>query len=378
MTKPYTRYIEPKTRNLLWAISAGRCHICNELVYIDALTKKRGNFSQVAHIIGNRLDLESRPKEELPQADCNNIENLMLLCPEHHHLIDYEKPGEFPKERLYKIKAAHEKRIRDLTGINPNRVSVVIKYGANIDTHDAVISTTDAHEALSKAGWYPAKTEPIKLGIKNSLIQDNDPDYWRFQVKELEDQYAMFVKSEIRDDKFSHFSIFALAPIPLLIKLGTLLSDIPQVEIYQLQREPQTWEWIEETQGTEYIVSKPDTSHKTVALVLSLSDRINHVRVYRCLGSEGVSVWEVSIENPDKDFLKSRDQLRLFREEIRRILGGILYQHGDDAVIHIFPAMPISAAIELGRVRQPKADLPFIIYDQNRELGGFIETIKIG
>ncbi|WP_367171484.1 hypothetical protein [uncultured Aureimonas sp.] len=39
--------------------------------------------------------------------------------------------------------------------------------------------------------------------------------------------------------------------------------------------------------------------------------------------------------------------------------------------------MPVSAAVDVGRVWMPKADLPMRIYDQNKGLGGFIPTILI-
>ena len=56
--------------------------------------------------------------------------------------------------------------------------------------------------------------------------------------------------------------------------------------------------------------------------------------------------------------------------EIKRI-------HGQDAVLNIFPSMPISLAVQLGRVWMPKADLSMKIFDQNKELGGFVEAIDI-
>src|SRR4051812_32631435 len=43
----------------------------------------------------------------------------------------------------------------------------------------------------------------------------------------------------------------------------------------------------------------------------------------------------------------------------------------------LFPALPNSASIEVGRVWMPKADLPLVIYDQNRRMGGFIQTLRI-
>jgi allophanate hydrolase subunit 2 len=39
--------------------------------------------------------------------------------------------------------------------------------------------------------------------------------------------------------------------------------------------------------------------------------------------------------------------------------------------------MPVSAAVELGRVWMPKADLPLVIYDQNTSLGGFVKALEI-
>ena len=40
-------------------------------------------------------------------------------------------------------------------------------------------------------------------------------------------------------------------------------------------------------------------------------------------------------------------------------------------MIHVFPAAPVAAAIDFGRVIMPKADLPMRVYDENRTLGGF-------
>ena len=45
--------------------------------------------------------------------------------------------------------------------------------------------------------------------------------------------------------------------------------------------------------------------------------------------------------------------------------------------LHVFPAMPIATAIELGRVWMPKADMPLIIYDENTANSGFFKAIEI-
>jgi hypothetical protein len=103
-----------------------------------------------------------------------------------------------------------------------------------------------------------------------------------------------------------HFSIFALAPQPLLIELGRLLSDIPAAEVYQLHREPPDWIWQDNPGDFEFIVYEPTCNYKQVALNLSLSATIDNSRITCVLGEE-VSIWNLTIKEPHNDFLKSRD-----------------------------------------------------------------------
>jgi hypothetical protein len=68
----------------------------------------------------------------------------------------------------------------------------------------------------------------------------------------------------------------------------------------------------------------------------------------------------------------------MFRQTMRLIMDQIKSIHGESSVIHVFPATPVSIAIELGRIWMPKADLPYILYDQNNKIGGFVHAIRIG
>ena len=47
----------------------------------------------------------------------SELSNLMLLCDEHHRLIDKIDVAGHPEERLLGMKAAHERRMELLTGI---------------------------------------------------------------------------------------------------------------------------------------------------------------------------------------------------------------------------------------------------------------------
>jgi hypothetical protein len=370
--------IPPKVRYLLWAKSAGRCEFtgCNKPLWRDGLTQIEMNFADIAHIIGDR---ESGPRGNpvFSKAYCSDVYNLMLMCQEHHRMID-ENVEEYPEKILRQMKHEHEERIERLTGITPDKTSNVIIYSGRVGKLQPKIDLRDAYLAMYPER-YPASHHPIVLGLANSSFVDNESEYWQIEATNLERQFREKVSPCFTDGRErNHFSVFAFGPQPLLIKLGSLLSDLYPADVYQLHREPVTWEWQPGPDAFEYTVREPSTRHPVVALNLSLSADITSDRIEKILGPHSYSEWRVTIKNTGNDFLRSKGQLSLFRKKFREILNKIKEKHGEKAVIHIFLAVPVSVAVEIGRVRQPKADLPFVIYDENIYKQGFIPTLTIG
>jgi hypothetical protein len=85
----------------------------------------------------------------------------------------------------------------------------------------------------------------------------------------------------------------------------------------------------------------------------------------------------VTIPEPNNDFTKSREQLSELRTIVRKLLDRIKARHGQNTPLHIFPAASVSVAVELGRIRMPKADTPWRIYDQINARGGFVHALDI-
>ncbi len=370
--------IPEKVRSLLWAKTAGRCEYngCNEALWMDGLTKLEMNFADVAHIIGDRPE-GPRGHEVLSPQYCSDISNLMLMCLNHHRMID-EILQNHSDEELRQMKNAHEERIERLTSIRPERTSHVLIYRGSIGQHQPKIDFQDAWAAMAPS-WYPSSRLPIELGLTRSTLRDHENDFWHVEERNLERQFNANVKPLIDSDReANHVSVFAFAPQPLLVKLGALLSDIYPAEIYQPHREPQTWEWQPSPEGFDYVVEEPSLHRGTVALNLSLSAAISRERIRRGLDGDEFSEWKMTIANPQNDYLQSRGQLQMFRTVLRQLLNRIKAEHGEGAVVHLFPAVPASVAVEVGRVWQSKADLPMVIYDHNRKSGGFSRSFNIG
>lgn len=360
----------------LWGKAAGRCQYsgCNQILYRDDVTQEELNASYIAHIIA---DSPNGPRghdtfsEEL-KAD---ISNLMLMCDKHHRLIDREDVEGNTVAVLRKMKANHESRMELITSVKEEMQSHILIYTSNVGEHNPHVNWPRAANAMLPE-YYPTEKQAIELGLKNNSMQDHSPEFWQSEKAHLVAQFDRFVKPRLMNEDIKHLSIFGFTSQPLLLALGHLLSDIVPAEVYQLHREPPDWKWQEEPGEFEYQVIEPDDVHENIAINLSLSATINNERIISVLG-EDTSIWTITHTDPNNDFLKGKGQLQAFRQVMRRLMNEIKAAVGENMIINLFPAAPVSTCVELGRIVMPKADLPIRIFDQNQKRDGFVETIVI-
>jgi hypothetical protein len=215
----------------LWGKSAGRCQYegCNKPLWLDTLTKAEFNTSYIAHIIADSPD-GPRGDAVLSKQLASDILNLMLMCDEHHRLIDKGDVFGHPVERLKAMKRQHEERVELVGGINAEKRSHILLYGANIGVQGSNLNYLDAASAMIPAR-YPADTHPIILGTVNSSLNDRTPQFWDVESQQLHTLFEQLVRSRIKTGSIAHLSVFALAPQPLLMLLGSLLSRCGSVSI---------------------------------------------------------------------------------------------------------------------------------------------------
>lgn len=368
--------VSPKTRSVIWGKGAGHCYFpgCNQSLIGDLVAgNEDGNFGFVAHIVA---ETPGGPRGDPIRSPLLQDEpsNLMLMCGVHHKLIDVDEVDGYPEQRLLEIKAAHEDRISIVAAIAPDRSSHVLRYGAKIGDHESLVSFARTRLAMIPER-YPAEGRSIGIEILGSAANDGEEGFWATEPANLERQFEQQVRSRLSAREISHLSVFALGPIPLLIKLGVLLGDITSADVYQLHREPAGWVWARDRAPMKVRVLNPGDARAKIALKLSVSDEINDERVRAVLGAD-CSIWSLSVDHPHNDIIRDPVDLLEFRRSIRALLGEIKRVHGEGGEIHVFPAVPVSVAVEFGRVRMPKADLPLVIYDQ-RPGQGFVRRLAI-
>jgi hypothetical protein len=320
------------------------------------------NIAEKAHIYAFSPK-GPRGNEGVDKAQLNDAGNLLLVCHDCHRTIDSTPNLEvrYPASRLQAWKADHEQRIETVTGIAQDKGSHIVLYGANIGAHRSPLQYMPAAEAMFPER-YPARDRPITLGMSNSALGDDTESFWNREAENLLLHFEKRVREPQAGGEIEHLSIFALAPQPLLILLGAQLIDIDAADVYQRHREPPTWRWALEAEPVKFRISEPRIASGPPALVFSLSANIDSARAHAV--NPEFSIWTISIDHPHNDFLQSRAQLQAFRKTVRALLDQIKLTHGQGSELSIFPAMPVACAVELGRLRMPKADLPWEIFDQ--------------
>ena len=371
--------IPPKTIVHLWIAAGGRCQYpgCNKPLYRDDLTLAKMNRANIAHIISDSPD-GPRGDAVLSEQLAKDYSNLMLMCYDHHHLIDNEGLKDHPVEALRAMKAEHEHRIERVTGIQWDRKTEVLIYTARIGDYFPCVTFSEAETAVLSNGRCPVSPYTHELGRGNCQLDDSDEAFWQQEEEHLRAVIRERIIPPYERGNLKAPSIFAIAPQPLLILLGHLFRDISAADIYQRHREPlpPSWAWQDHPEGFEYGIERPDEAKGEPALVLALSAPVADERIFMQIG-EDAAIWRITVPDPNNDYLKSAKQLQQFRELIRPLLDEIKDKYPADTMLNVFPAAPVSVCVELGRAIQPKAHMPLRLWDENKDLGGFVHALDI-
>lgn len=358
--------INPSIEKILWAITAGRCEKCGRLIYQHPLSKTIGNFAQIAHNlpVGDKGPRSEYKKIE-ENGDINDINNLLLLCYDCHKEIDEIHPEKFPPTLLRQIKNDFEEFIIKATNIERIIPTLAIKYSPNLHGQQLIISEIQKAIFPDKA----IKTE-VDLTLKNSTFFDNELMFWTIEEKNLIESFNHKITPLIEDyqNGYLNISVFAIGPIPLLIKLGELLSNKQSVDVYQLKKSPvSSWEWETVEDDTEYIINylhKSDNPHRII-MILSISGQVNYDDVKQTVAWDDSIVVEIKTnqKRPYDDFLRNKKQLEKFVKCYQQLKEELRTIGGTGNHIHVFAAVPVSVAVEIGRHRNKNVDLPMIIYN---------------
>lgn len=120
---------------LLWGKAASRCAFpdCRtQLIQDSEATSSSFTIGEQAHIVAKEQD-GPRGKSPFTLAERDSYANLILLCPNHHTIID-KTPEDYPVEKLQAFKTNHELWVEQTLAWDLNQKAKDIIYTSLIDS----------------------------------------------------------------------------------------------------------------------------------------------------------------------------------------------------------------------------------------------------
>lgn len=363
----------------IWMRGGGRCAFpgCNTPLWKDLLTSKKVNSGMIAHIVawtpsGPRGDVA------LSARLAKDPDNLMLLCPKHHDLVD-DFPGDYPREVLLEYKRRHEERIETLTGIDEDLQTTILLFQAPVGPHSDPMRTDHAHLAAAESRRYP-REHLIPITLTGLGSRDHEPTYWATATRMISEQLRAQLATHRHNGTLNHVSVFGFGPIPLLVFLGRELGDKVDAQVYNLHRDPKGWRWPRDARRFKGFSVLPaeavGADAAEVGLLVSVTSNVQRAHVRKVL-PEPAPLFELRADAPALDLLRHPEELAAFSQTFRGAMERIHNETPRAARIHLFAGVPVACAVEMGRALLPKLHAPIQVYDFHQATSGFVPAIEI-
>lgn len=375
--------IPEKVKLELWTKAGGRCQFrgCNKPLWYEGMTFTKINLSEMAHIIGASMDgPRGRADSEKLQQE---VDNLMLLCREHHKLID-GVIKKYTENTLKEMKEEHETRVETLLEIHGEASkTTLVTCMINIGDYMPQIDYPDIANAIS--GRYPNDKKGVAYTEKN-FNQYSSQEVWEAEARKITKKINVGLEEGLKQPAANHLSIFGLGPMPLLMHFGKCVGDINgQVHhSFRTKVSPFKWQWDEEPVNYtpvkfDFSCKKQGTNTSNVILLLAISDWIGEDK-YQNLIQEfpNSPVYKIWVDNPtSQDLIRNKIDVNAFSKTYREALDTIQNDCGLTAHIYIVPAIPACLAVQCGRSLLPTKDCSITVCQLFPESQGFIPVLNL-
>jgi hypothetical protein len=202
------------------------------------------------------------------------------------------------------------------------------------------------------------------------------PDYYRSATAQIDKAIGRLNEGVVQDE-VAHLSVFAFARLPLLVYLGARLDDTIPTDIYQRHRIDESWEWEETGTAADFRVEvgRDVPAGEEAVLVMNVSGTIHLAEVPDDIAGLRTYVMAPTNAVAGQNIMRGRASLDAFEQTIRGFFSSVEATAKSIRRLHVLPAMPLSAAVVLGRVRDPYVHPVMLIYDRTE--AGYQPALEI-
>lgn len=342
-------YVPIDVRRDLWVAAAGRCEFrgCNRPVDRDFLTKKLAYVGEFAHIIADSPN-GPRGSEQKSKELAKDPTNLMLACLECHDRIDRGgKKNDYSVEQLQAMKRDHESRIESIYSADGVKDSLPIIMSFPVGSHLPRIDIRDIHHAMlenCKFTRFPTD-ESIHIDKADFDEFDDCDEFWARAERAVTRVYETRIAPALTARSSpSHLTIAAFAPIPMLMKLGALIGDKTEASVFDRPGERWLWDKAPNCPMPHFSWDVPEVMPAESGVIISISNSA-------CAPTD-IPIVEFKALAPNRGIIRTSQHLQDFRSHFNAMLMKL--NRAGVRILHLYPATPLSASVEIGRLLLPK------------------------
>ena len=171
----------PIVIKLVWGSSGGFCAFtgCTQRLIVERTDSDASvPLGELAHIVGHSSTKGPRTDPQFPREQIDQPENLILLCPTHHTLVDKQE-STYTVEDLRRMKLTHETKVRkrleqQVLEIRSQDFEQVLNFlvKANPGVPSAPTQPTPPEEKMHKNGLTEAIRGWLNIGFAASCRVD--------------------------------------------------------------------------------------------------------------------------------------------------------------------------------------------------------------
>lgn len=362
----------------IWVRAAGRCVLCSAYVLGGGRSYfHRVPHGEVAHNVGATGGKKSpRGKSELTRDQRALPENLLLLCHACHRMVD-DIGAElvYTDEYLAKKKRLHEDRVRRVTDFATVTDAAVVRVTGRIRGTLSPASDRQVDAALHSEDLRPAGEHPNDSEF-TVTVDSEDTSSWVWE--EGSSKIAKKLAA-LRDSPYDTVAVFAMAPIPLLVFLGSELDDKADIRVFPRFRDAEDlaccWRNEPETPaGFEVTIVSPDPTAREVVITVSVSAAVDSRRApAEILDAPCVNLSANAI---GPDAIQTKADLAEFAKAWRLALASVESHYPSCERIHLLAAIPIVAAVACGQHHMRDAQPEIVVYQRTDD--SYVQALCIG
>jgi hypothetical protein len=372
----------------VWHDAAGRCMFrgCGVDLGVTSLTTTSAAAGYLAHIVASDPD---GPRGS--QADSYRLSddpgNVMLMCDEHHRLIDRIDPDAFPADVLGEMRREHVSIVQEaLKGLALPR-SKAMAVLSNIASVWTQASERDVRQAMLDRSL--ACLPSIRYPLRRTQRDDRDQaDFWRHLLHEHALELDAFIRElgshREHGEPFEVLSVFPLHAVPLLLLTGRIVGEARKVEVFQYHRQRGTWRWDPNAQpqsaGEFYLEGLSDDQAAEVLLSIELTASVDECALPQELqaGVRGKTIPWVRFRSahPSYACIGHPDDLEQFTILARDVIA-VIQDKMRASKVHLIGVSPASTLFRFGQLMQAGHHCPYVVYDRPNHSSPFLPALTI-